>query len=331
MIKLGVTTRDQAERILPKELAHKGWWPFAFTLLEELEEKYCEQDSALLERIYKGLAAGENVWKITKPNRFEELDEVVNARICQRFDKAQKLVVHDMAASNAVTSLEWYIQLSSLRDVCFRASDYYDHLTIVALPASRWTIVFDVDGRPLQYVGGRFVLSGYRHELWRFPANRLVQAYVRRRIIPEAIDCLNQSDGRADKLDQASGIRHLRLFHPRCIQQARSDGDFHLERHDLFKSDSQPSHVVRVMNALTPHHFSEDQLLCGIRCATKRLHIGGLFVIGRSIDEEDGRPAATVYERSESGLVPVCNVNEGSELKAVIDRSAFSFDEMVSD
>jgi hypothetical protein len=69
------------------------------------------------------------------------------------------------------------------------------------------------------------------------------------------------------------------------------------------------------MNILTPHHFDEARIRDGIRMCVQNLVEGGLLILGRSIDEEDGRTAATAFEWTGRRLFPVWDLHEGSDVR----------------
>src|SRR5690606_22113047 len=135
------------------------------------------------------------------------------------------------AASNGITSLELFDKLQTHQGLKLHASDYFDHLLLVRVPETHWTVVFDVDKRPLQAVGGRFVISLQRDALKRHPANRLVQAWVRRRVLPKAEQALSAASDEASISTDGPHIRNVSLFHPLCQRRSQSDNRFQLRRH----------------------------------------------------------------------------------------------------
>lgn len=184
MIKHGVVSRGPfADEALRRESEKRGWWPFAYTLLGEIEQSYSERDDALLERLYGSMRAGDGVFKITRRRRFTEFDSLLAAAIGARFRGSDKVRVHDMAASNAITSVELYRALEADPRVQVQGSDFFDCLHVLSFADTPWRIVLDVGMRPLQLVGPRMVLSAYRAEPLRYPVNRLLQATLGRRLL----------------------------------------------------------------------------------------------------------------------------------------------------
>ena len=110
-----------------------------------------------------------------------------------------------------------------------------------------------------------------------------------------------------------SQVRKVRLFHPVCVETARSTQDFRIGQHDLFDGNPFRCHVVRVMNALTTHHFPAEQIQRAMKACVSNLVSKGLLILGRSVDEEDGRARATAFEWDGRALTPVWDHNGGYE------------------
>lgn len=313
MFKRGVTQRGEFARLaLEREKARQGWWPFAYTLLGDIENDYSDEDEPLLERLYQSMAAGEGVCKITRRNRFPDLDRQLADDCRERFPEALPLIVHDVGCSSAISSLELFDRLIRERPTEVHASDYFDALYLVRVPTTDWTVVFDATYEPLQLVGRWLVLSARTPAPWRYPVNRLAGRSACRRLLPVARELLRKHLG-GDQ--DVAAVREVSLFHPRAAGRARESAGFLLNRHNLFEPNSVPAHVVRAMNVLTTNHFSEEQVRIGIRACAANLLPGGLLILGRSIDEEDGRARASAYHigRGGGGAEEVWRSNEGYE------------------
>lgn len=303
--KPGVLTRGEfASVALEREAAHIGWWPFSYQILKELETGYTPEDEPLLERLYKSLAAGAGVFKITRRNRFTAFDQEVATRAKTAFPNANPLTVHDIGASSAITSLEFYQTLASDRPVAMTASDYFDTLSLVALDEGRWTVAFDSLGRAIQTTGWGSVFSS-RPYAWRYALNRVAQFWVNQRIIPRAKEILTHGPFTA--------VSQVPLFHPEALAFARLQTAFRLRRHDIFEPNPVPCQIVRAMNVVTPKHFTVEQTRAAIQASVYNLEPGGWLILGRSIDEEDGRLRATVYEWTGEQLQPLWNHHDGYE------------------
>lgn len=227
-----------------------------------------------------------------------------------------RLAIHDAGASNGITSWELFQLLSTERCVDVYATDYYDRLYLVELREQGWTIVFDVERRPLQAVGGRWVLSMRRPHPWRHPVNRWIQQRVRRDILPMAQSALERKIDQRDPArgsESATSVREVSLFHPRCIQAAAEQHGFHIGRHSVFEPNPYRCHIVRALNVITTKHFSSDQVRRGIEALAHNIEPGGLVILGRSIDEEDGRLRATAFSVDGSQLTAAWHLHGGYE------------------
>ncbi len=189
-----------------------------------------------------------SIRKITRRGRFRELDAWLVEECNRRFAGVDSLVVHDVGASNGITSLELFELLSRERKVEVHATDYFDRLYLVTLHDENWTIAFDVDRQPLQAVRGRWVLSLRRPHPWRHPVNRWLQQRVLRDVVPQAkliLDqCLDHTDDSCLE-DSRYFFREVSLIHPQCIDLASRESAFHIGQHDLFQASCVRSHVVR--------------------------------------------------------------------------------------
>jgi len=321
MIKFGITSRGRRERMaLRLERENRGWWPFAYTLLEHLDKGYRPTDDALLERLYASMAGGEMARKITRRGRFRELDDRILDELDRRFGSDIELSIHDAAASNGITSLELFRGIARTRSVEFLVTDLFDSIWIVELPGSRWKVVFDTNGLPLQVVGMGLVISCRRQSPWRYPVNRLVGRWAVRTIVPVAQGILNRVRASGEiGTEGRHVVRRVRLFHPECVQAEREEAGFFLSRHDLTETIDRKFHLVRVMNALTPRHLEDELVRRGIRAATESLVPGGVLVLGRSPEECDDETRVTAYERTEGSLRPIWSLHGGYEWPSLVD------------
>ena len=152
MWKTGIV---RSEDLLGRSADRKGGRRFAFTLLADLQQAHLPTDEVLLESIYNQLVVGGHVHKTTHRGRFRELDRRLVDEVLQRFANVELVRLHDIGASSAITSLELFRAFENRHPVAVHASDFYAHLDFVVCAGSPWTIVFDADGRALQFVGKR--------------------------------------------------------------------------------------------------------------------------------------------------------------------------------
>lgn len=317
MLRFGITKRGPiAQKWVERVNKRTGWRPFALTLLEEIQLDYAESDESLLEAVYANTSGGVGIHKMTRRGRMGELDERIAAEVDLRFADNATVSVHDMACSNAITSLELFQMLSRNRRVLMQATDYFDALWYVRVGESPWTVVFDSDFKPIQFVGRGFVISASHREPYRYLVNCLMREILMRTVLVQAKEAL---DNRLDRQGQSRSakstecVRKLQLFHPRCVQFAERCGEFQLGRQDIFSTGGASCHIIRVMNALTLHHFSAERVVAGIRAVAGHLECGGILVLGRSTEEADGASRATAYLWDGIALAPIWAINGGYE------------------
>ncbi len=305
----GITTPEEYRRKPKGE-----WQPLSMAMLEVLQSNYAVEDEPLLEELYSGLSTQANVFKITRRNRFEKVNRKVSFEVKNRFPGLERFRIHDVGASSGITSLELFDELSHIRPVGVLASDFFDHLELVTPPDSGWTIVFDAEGRPVQAIGYGFALSLTAREARRYPVNRLLAGSVQRRIVPRSVAL--RAAGNA--------VRTVPLFHPLCLERAKNDSNFTLARHDVFAPMPGRFQMIRAMNFLNRCYFHEPALRKALQLCAEGLEPGGLLLIGRSVDEEDDRVTASLYEKIEDRLVWRWDENEGSELKPLLPAQLIS-------
>lgn len=316
MLLRGVTRRGRFEKkVLEWERQKRGWWPFAYSLLADLQGEYSEHDEPLLERVYMQMSTDVHVQKITRAKRLREVDEWLSEEIANRFETTHPVAIHDMAASNGITSLELYHRLSGGRRVVVRATDYFDRMSLVSV--GPWTVIFDAKLDPWQIAGCGLVMSARTRPSLRYPINLLVWETLRTTVVPKASWIVTRYD--TDDFKSHTGMKRVQLFHPLCIREADRCDDFKLGRENVFDNGSPEADVLRVMNVLTFHHFSNDQILAGIQACTTRLKPGALLLLGRSADEADGCSRASAYELSDRKLRPIWRINGGYEHEDLVD------------
>ena len=235
-------------------------------------------------RILASMPGGPFTSKTTRPNRFLDLDTaIISATRWLPIDK--EVTVHDMAASDGITSLELFNRLSHERPVRLTASDYYDE--ICAARKGIFWVFFDKDQVVLQVALGAIALRSQR-------ANE----FLARLLSPSVT-----------KLTSVS------LFHPDVMARTKIDNCFVATRDNFFSPSPTQYDVVRVMNALGERNFPRVQIERALRAVAKTVVDGGLLVLGRSADELDGGAQATIFQRRENMFGAVSDMRGGYELR----------------
>jgi hypothetical protein len=291
---------------------------FALTLLEDLQRSYTGTEDGVLNQLYDQLTVAHGIYKTTRRGRFAEFDKVLVDDVLKRFAGIETLCVHDLAASSGISSLELFRALDASRRVELHFSDLYDRLHVVRVPDSNWDVVFDSAGHALEYVGHGFALSASKGESRRHPVNRLLKRMLDRSLLPRADQLLDLPQIRKGGSSNEH-VRDVLLLHPECLRALDEFPNFEFRRHDLFTPLQGRYHVLRAMNIFNPGYFAPEQIAAGVGACAGSLEDGGLFVIGRTIEEEDGRTRATAFERNGKSLSPIWDFNGGAENKSLID------------
>ncbi len=97
-----------------------------------------------------------------------------------------------MAASNAITSLELFDYLRDREPVSLKASDYYDRLHIVNV-GDRWRVAFDVDLKPIQYIGRRMMVCARRPDPDASTVDTIVKPALQAVLLPPALAALQRA------------------------------------------------------------------------------------------------------------------------------------------
>ena len=132
----------------------------AATALEAMPARPSHAQEALIADIHDSLRGGSQHSRYTQRQRLAALDCRLGEILAER-GAWQRIRIHDMAASNAITSLELFDYLRDREPVLLKASDYYDRLHVVNV-GDRWRVAFDVDLKPIQYIGRRMMVCARR-------------------------------------------------------------------------------------------------------------------------------------------------------------------------
>jgi len=297
MIRFGITKLEQLASELPRSDRRR---PLSYALLGDFNENLSAQDEDIIASICDSIPTGRHLENRgrTFPNRYGPVDELIAEEIVNTFPSDHLVRIHDVAASNAITSAELFQRLSDRGNVSVHATDFLNQIYVVSVPFSTWRTIFDAEKRPLQFLADRFVISASGREHHRFIVNWMLQKYLMRRILPSARRILNQN--------AASDLGHVQtisVFHPKSIALGRKDPRFTLGRYDMFGPMSQTYDVIRVMSAFG--FIGADQVEQTAHMMCTGLVDSGLFVVGRNSGRETREIPTTIFKRRGRRLIPV--------------------------
>jgi hypothetical protein len=335
MLKLGVLDRQRFLADPPRDLPGYIYHRFSrdrisFRLLSQPTQTSPE-DSRVFELLMLRVWLSNGTCRATFRRRFRNIDGILNDLIAERFDRGADLVVEDMAGSACLTSTEWAeTLLPRFPHIRFVASDLVLFILEVEDSVEGTAFVLESDGSPLQYVRPPFVIRMQPPEPAGLIVNWLLAWSARKQLkkirawwpLPES---WLRDDGDGFLEIDRYRIRKLPLIHPEAWDLAHRDGRFSIRQHSVFEVCNEPRHVIRTMNVFNRSYFTTTQLSAGVRSIVASLHIGGIWIVGRTVVEEPPVHHVSVFQKSACGGLDVIHrIGPGSEIEEIATRASNS-------
>jgi hypothetical protein len=279
------------------------------------------------EAIMRGLRLNAGIYRTTFQGRFRNVDPVINRLLASRYPNDAPLAIHDWAASDCLTSVEWAASLfESFPRATLTASDLTMFFLEIALPDGT-AYVGERDGALLQYIAPPFVADLNTPQAPRDAVSRMLVNRARRKFadlapmrqIPEV--WLDSAE--TDVILPTFVARKLLVVHPAAAALAARDPRFRVMRHSVFESLAEPADVIRTMNIYNLSYFKEPQLLEGGRAVRRSLKPGGVWIVGRTWQEDPPATNFSAFEKTERGLRLLERGGEGSEVEALMLAASF--------
>jgi hypothetical protein len=317
MLKLGVYRADQYARIS----GFNAWLRKNRVSYELLRTSVpaSAAEIARFEQLIRHILMPSGVYRTTAPNRFHELDHSLN-RVLERHFGCRPLDVHDWAASDCSTSAAWYqVLMQTFPKATLTASDLNLYLTEARLPdGTRY--ILDANGDPLQYIRPPFVIRMTPPEPPFLFINRILHASAEARLARlrargdvKVKEIEFQGD---EELHRAPFVyRKIRMIHPMAEALRQSTPAFRVHHHSVFDPLMQPSDVIRTMNILNVSYFDRDRLTVAVRNIWRSLKASGIWIVGRTIEEEPLLHHASVMVRMPEGFQLLERQVEKSEIE----------------
>ena len=283
----------------------------------------CATDVARFERVLRTVRLSSGVYRTTYRSRFAGLDRFVAPVLARQRPPSSRLRIHDWAASDGITSLEWYRTLGeSFADIEMVSSDHLSSLIEACHPIG--TYVAEPGGALLQYIRDPLVVPLAHPDSRAYPLNRLVRRIALRwaRPLPDFLRDVSWS-GVGDSRRHVRGrwsFSQIPLVHPDVLALAARDSGFHLATHDVFQPLQQPVEVVRTMNILNLSYFTTETLSAGIRAVLASLVEGGLWIVGRTQEPAGDATDATVFRRVGQRAEILAKMGKGSEIESLVSE-----------
>jgi hypothetical protein len=310
MFRFGICTEQQYRRTSNRG----GRANIAYSLLR-FEDSPTEEQVRIFEDIHLRMRTSNGTNRTSFARRFEDLDTAALAWMQRLFRSDEDLRVQDRAASHCLTSWEFAQRIFPLfPKASFEASDRV--LDILELPlASGETYVLEPDGQPLQYIRPPIVVSLSEREARRYPVNRLIAAWAAWRFRRMGLP-IGSTSGPVG----SPPARKLSCVHPLAARAAAGEMRFQIRQRSVFDVTPAACHVLRTMNILNRAYFSPEQLACAAAAAFESVCLGGLWIVGRT-REEDSSNHATLFARRERGWEVVDRFGTGSEIEELVRSS----------
>lgn len=260
------------------------------------------EETKLFEDVCITLWTSNGTFRTTFRDRFRDVDAESIRWIKELFPAGSPVRVQDRAVSTGLTSAEWAKRLfHEFATVDFEASDVLTGL--LELPVGDETYIMEPSGKPLQYIKPPFVLSLGYQESWRNPFLRWVSSRARKKFAGLSWD--------------RSQAVPISLIHPEARMLEKTNPRFHFVPRSIFDRTEGACEVLRTMNILNLSYFSREQLLEAKQVIFDSLTDGGLWIAGRTL-EEDLTNHVTFFRRRERGWDILSRIGRGSEIENLV-------------
>jgi hypothetical protein len=317
MLRFGFCTQDQYLRAGDRRRFAGS--RVAYTLLD-VGDHPTEEQIRVFEDISFTLRTSNGTTRTTFRRRFRDVDEA-SMRWIERFYPADtELRVQDRAASHGLTSWEWAEQLCRVFPRAeMEVSDALLSLIKLTLPSGESYIV-EPSGKPLQYIKAPFVVSIDYPESWRYPINRLIIAARAK----QRFQRLNLPNGWTEGSGTAGyRVSNIPCIHPEARSFSKKNPRFQFRVRSVFEHTPDSCHVLRTMNIFNRAYFSTEKLLEGANAAFQSIKVGGIWIVGRTL-EEDFSNHVTFLRRIEEGWEVLERIGGGSEMEQLALSSSLN-------
>jgi len=242
-----------------------------------------------LDNTFRFFLVDNNISKQTTIDRFAEIDDVA----INYLNFGSSNIIHDIGVSNGLTSLSFYRKLTNKKiNFQFFISDKFSK---IFYEGKFVTKIYDVNGNLLIAYLFNLVASKAKYFLL---SNFLY--FIIRKFYPR----------------QKSKDKSVLLFSNELIPLLEN-GEINYIDYDVSKTKlTNKFTFVRCMNVLNLSYFSESQIKTALANILDLLIDNGILQIGRTAQSNINH--VSFYKKSNGKFVLLENVNEGTELKKII-------------
>ena len=312
MLKFGILKQEQflalgAERW--RSVPH-----VSYRLLDVGDHPTADQ-IRVFEDISFSLRTSNGTFRTTFRHRFKDVDAAALRWMQQSYSADATVHIQDRAVSHGLTTAEWAAAIfPAFPQARVEGSDLLFHLLELTLDSGEVYIV-ESNGTPLQYIKAPFVVQLHHPGSWRYPLNRWVAARARRRF-----ESLRLPGGWME-MSAAPGFRVRRIpyIHPEARALATETPGLTFRLRSVFDRTPGACQVLRTMNIFNSSYFSTAQLSEGFSQVFESLTPDGLWIAGRTL-EEDFSNHATIFRRNHEGWTVLERIGKGWELESLAIR-----------
>lgn len=315
MIKFGLWTREQYLKL--GESRKFSGAHVAYNLLRVSDHPTLDEVKSF-EDISITLRMGNGTFRTTFRNRFDDVNAALLPILSRIFPPSTQLLVEDRAVSHGLTSFEWAQSLlGAFPTIRLQASDLLLYIWEYRTPGGE-VYILEPDGAPLQYVKPPFVVSLAHREPRRYPVNQMVAKLALRRF-----HRLGLPAGPPEAWPTGSfpgSLTKIPFIHPEAAAFSADNSALSFAVQSVFVNRPASSHLIRTMNILNTSYFTRAQLQEGIGAIFSSLWPGGIWVVGRTL-EEDLTNHVTFFERGPSSWNKLGSIGSGSDIEDLILNS----------
>lgn len=307
MLRLGILDK---QRFL--QLGEKRWryGPHVAYNLLAVGDHPSPEDTQVFEDLSFVFRTANGTFRTSFRNRFQDINKVVLRHLQERFSPNTVLRVQDRAVSHGLTSAEWILNLQpAFPQLTFEASDLMMELLELKLDSGEIYIA-EKDGTALQYIRAPFVVPIHHSDARRFPINQWVAGRAKRRLqalhLPANWTSTTSGDGYT--------VRSIPMVHPEMRALVRQHHpQFQFRIRSVFET-TPPHHVIRTLNILHQGYFTPAQLQEAFKAVFNSLEPGGLWILGRTL-EEDLANHASLLLRKPDGWDVLERIGNGADVE----------------
>jgi hypothetical protein len=306
MISFGYCTHEQY--LQAGERRRRSGARVAYSLLDVGDDP-SEESIRAFEDISFTMRSANGTFRTTFRQRFQDVDAGAMKWMETFFDTDSAIEIQDRAVSSGLTSWEWADSVfRRFGEARFEASDILAEL--IELSRGSETYILEPGGLPVQYVRPPFAVPLAHQDARRYPVNRLVALWAKRRFAKLDLG------GHWMEAAQERGwrLRRISCVHPRVRELSRRNANFQFRVRNVFDEAGGACDVLRTMNIFNRSYFPAGELARGARAAFESLRPGGIWIVGRTW-EDDLSNHVSFLRRSERGWELLGRIGTGWEME----------------